>query len=330
MNNKTQTAVKSAEQLNNFFMPVANTKPYFKAAFEGFAGSGKTYTAALIAIGLHKKIKSKKPVVIFDTEKAAKFLKRLFNEAGIELLVKESRTLADLMETMRLLRDEKASDVLIIDSITHVWDDTVEALKRKKNRVNLQFQDWGILKPQWKREFSDPLVRDPYHIIMCGRAGYEYSNEVNPETNKREIYKSGVKMKVEGETAYEPDCLVLMERFENVTGAKKKISRYATIVKDRSTLLDGKVIENPKYNDFSPIIEELLVNPVEYQSHETDSTGLFKTEEDRYDYVRNKKIILEEIQGQLTKAWPGRANVDIAVKADALEQAFSTRSWTKI
>jgi len=68
-----------------------------QTAFEGFAGSGKTYTSALVAIGLHQKIKSKKPIVMFDTEKAAKFLKRVFNEAGIELLVKESRTLATEM-----------------------------------------------------------------------------------------------------------------------------------------------------------------------------------------------------------------------------------------
>ena len=118
----TKPAIKQVDKLyGNFFMEVANTKPYFKAAFEGFAGSGKTYTSALVAIGLHHKIKSKKPVVMFDTEKAAKFLKRVFNEAGIELLVRESRTLADLKESMKILREQQISDILIIDSISHVW-----------------------------------------------------------------------------------------------------------------------------------------------------------------------------------------------------------------
>ena len=247
----TKTVVKqNTADFGNFFMKVANTKPYFKAAFEGFAGSGKTYTSALVAIGLHQKIKSKKPIVMFDTEKAAKFLKRIFNEAGIELLVKESRTLADLKESMRLLREQQVSDIFLIDSISHVWEDTVEAYKRKMNRTHLQFQDWGILKPMWKAEFSDPLVRDPYNIIMCGRAGYEYENEINQDTGKREIYKSGVKMKVEGETAYEPDILVLMERFEEILGKDKKVYRQATVVKDRSTLIDGKTFINPKFENF--------------------------------------------------------------------------------
>ena len=69
----TRTAVKQKTgNLDNFFMEVSNTKPYFKAAFEGFAGTGKTYTSAMVAIGLHKKIKSKKPIVMFDTEKLLK------------------------------------------------------------------------------------------------------------------------------------------------------------------------------------------------------------------------------------------------------------------
>ena len=42
---------------NNFFQEVGNTKPYFKAAFEGMAGTGKTTTAAKVIIGLHQKIK---------------------------------------------------------------------------------------------------------------------------------------------------------------------------------------------------------------------------------------------------------------------------------
>ena len=31
----------------------------------GVTGSGKTYTAALVAVGLHKRIGSKKPIIIF-------------------------------------------------------------------------------------------------------------------------------------------------------------------------------------------------------------------------------------------------------------------------
>ncbi len=340
MNTQVQTAVASPAVkqqariedplADNFFTPVANTKPYFKAGIQGLAGTGKTYTAAEIAIGLHKRLGSKKPIVMFDTEKASKFLKTKFAEAGIELMVRDSRSLADLKKTMEKLRDGYA-DILIIDSISHVWEDTVEAFKKKYNRTNLQFQDWGVLKPLWKTEFSDPLVRLPFSIIMCGRAGYEYENEINEQTGKREIYKSGIKMKVEGETAYEPDVLVLMERFEEIMGKEKKIYRQATIIKDRSTLIDGKVFVNPTYKDFAPVIENMLDNPAtNYQDEGTDSTGLFKTEEDKYQYINDKKICLEEIEGWLVKAWPSVGAADKQKKMDVLEQVFTTRSWLAV
>lgn len=244
---------------DGFFTDLENTKPYLKAAFEGFAGCGKTFTMAQIALGLHKRIGSTKPVAVFDTEKAFKFLKPFFAEAGVKVLHKESRSLADLKETMRRCR-EGAADVLLIDSITHVWENFIEAFRRDKNRVKLQFEDWGVIKPKWKLEFSEPFVRDPYHTMMTGRAGYEYEDEKD-ENGKRQIYKAGIKMKVEGETAYEPDILVLMSRFEELLEDKKSVWREATVVKDRSTVIDGRTFKNPTFEHFLPAIDRILEAP---------------------------------------------------------------------
>lgn len=316
---------------DNFFTPVANTKPYFKAAFEGFAGSGKTYTAAQVAIGLYRRIGSQKPVIIFDTEKAAKFLKPIFATENIELLVRESRSLADLKETMARMR-QGAGDVLIIDSISHVWEDFLKAYAEKVRRTRLEFQDWGVIKPTWKSEFSDPFVRDPYHVIMTGRAGYEYENEINKETGKREIYKSGVKMKVEGETAYEPDLLVLMERMQDMDGGSvKRVYRQAVVIKDRSTVIDGKVFENPAYKDFEPMIEVMLQSPERLETAaERDAGTLFRTEEEKYEWKQQKKRWLEEIENYLVSVWPSQAAEQKKLKIDAISYAFNTMSWTVV
>ncbi len=317
--------------MDNFFTTMENTKPYFKAALEGFAGSGKTYTAAKIAIGLHKKIKSKKPVVIFDTEKAAKFLKPLFAEAKIEVMVKESRSMADLKETMKRMREDKASDVLIIDSISHIWENFLESYKQKKGRTFLHFQDWGIIKPTWKTEFSDPFVNDPYHVIMCGRAGYEYMTEKNEETGKQEIYKSGIKMKVEGETAYEPDVLVLMERFEEILEKDKKVWREATIIKDRSAILDGKTFKNPTFKDFEPTIDAMIDNPATNKSKEEGDTKLlFKDEENKREFVRDRDTAIENLEGLLTRIAPSTGGADKKMKLELLDVALGTNSWTEI
>lgn len=318
---------------DSFFTSIGNTKPYFKAAFEGFAGSGKTYSAALVAVGLHKRIGSKKPVVIFDTEKAAKFLKPLFAATKIEVLMRESRSLADLKTAMEKIRNEGVSDILIIDSITHVWENFLQAYQQKVRRNSLQFQDWGIIKPTWKGEFSDPFVNDPYHIIMCGRAGYEYENKINEETGRREIYKSGVKMKVEGETAYEPDMLVLMNRFEEVIGKDKKVWREATVLKDRSTILDGKTFQNPTFEEFSPAIDAMLENPLPREAQitpEGDAALLFRTEEEKYEWRKERDRWLEELEGLLIRIAPSATGRDKQLKLDLLDKVFGTTSTTAI
>lgn len=318
-------------QLQNFFTPIGNTKPYLKAALQGFAGSGKTYTAGLLAIGLHKRIESKKPIIIFDTEAASKFLKPVLAEAGIEALVRESRSMEDLRKTMDAMRNG-AGDILLIDSLSHLWENFLEAYKQKVRRTRLEFQDWGIIKPTWKTEFSDPFVRDPYHVIMTGRAGYEYESEVNEETHKREIFKSGVKMKVEGETAYEPDLLVMMERYENILGEKKEVWREATVLKDRSTTIDGKTFKNPSYADFSSTIEVMLANPtdnVEVQP-EGNAALLFKTEDEKWEWRRNHDKALEELEAFLVSVAPGQSSNEKKFKVDILYQTFGTASWTAI
>lgn len=314
---------------DDFFTDLENTKPYLKIAFEGFAGCGKTFTMANLAIGLHRRIESTKPIVVFDTEKAAKFLAPFFREHGIAVLHKESRSLADLEETMHRCANG-LSDILMIDSITHVWENFLEAYREKKKRTKLEFQDWGIIKPTWKRNFSESFVRDPYHALMTGRAGYEYEDEKD-ENGKRQIFKAGIKMKVEGETAYEPDLLVLMQRFEEVLTDKKKVWREATIIKDRSTLIDGLTFKNPTYEDFAPAVERILEAPVSRAlTPERDAAGLVHDEDNRREFTRRRDIALEELEGYLVSRFPGQSAEAKRAKVDALEAAYGTRSWTAI
>lgn len=317
--------------LSDFFTPITNTKPYLKAAFEGFAGSGKTYTAGKLAIGLHKRIASTKPIALFDTERANKFLKPLFKLAGIECVVKESRSFTDLMTAMRLCR-EGFSDILIVDSITHVWENVLAEFMAEKKRTRLEFQDWGILKPLWKRQFSDPFVNDPYHFVMCGRAGFEYTDEKD-EQGRRQIFKSGIKMKVEGETAYEPDLLVLMERYEEVLERDKVVYREAMILKDRSNTIDGKTFQfkpddatGKVWDAFSPAVEVMLENPDYRVPVSGNDSLLFPTEEARVNYGREKDKMVEEIDGLLMAAWPGMTAEEKKKRGDLVYEVFNTRS----
>jgi hypothetical protein len=320
--------VQDGEDGDGFFTDLANSKPFLKLGLLGFAGAGKTRSMAELAIGLHKRIGSTKPIVSFDTEEAMQALKPLFDENGIKVLRRSSRSLSDLMETMRRCR-EGMSEILLIDSITHVWEGFISSYLQTKHKARLEFPDWSIVKPQWKKSFATPYVQDRYHIILTGRAGYEYTDERNDE-GKREIYRSGVKMKAETETAFEPDFVVLMERHENMLSTPKEVWREGTVIKDRSGILDGKTIRNPRFSDFAPAIDQLLSAPAASAVSNADDSHLFASDGDQKQFAIRRDIAVEGIEGALTSAWPGSTAEAKRAKVDALQSAFNTRSWTEI
>ena len=319
----------------NFFTELENTRPFLKMAFEGFAGSGKTFTSAIVAAGIHKMIKSDKPIVIYDTEKASKALKEFFKKKKIPVLVKESRTLKDLNTTIKLCEDG-SSDILIIDSITHVWERFLQQYKQDKKAKKmkgwdrLQFQDWGIIKPKWKAEFSDVYVEAKCHIIFTGRAGYEYEDEVNEETGKREIFKSGIKMRAETETAFEPDLLILMEPVQDVIGKNKHLANQALVRKDRTDKINGKVFNNPTFTSFRPAIRELL-DGVAKDNEDSETPDNFDEYRDQLDkQKKNREITLEEIEGSMVALGIGRGQKEQQFKVQILERLFQTTSWEKV
>lgn len=309
------------------FQKLENNRPFLKMALEGFAGDGKTRTAAEIAIGIHKLVKSNKPIAIFDTERAAKALLPLFEEHGIDAVSSEARSLASLSEAIKWC-ESGGSDILIIDSITHVWENYLDAYKAEKNRYALQFQDWGVIKPKWKKEFSTPYVNANVHIIFTGRAGYEYEEEKVEQDNgkiKREIFKSGIKMKAETETAFEPDLLVLMEKIQNIIGENKSIYRTAMILKDRTSMIDGLTLNSdgklkgPSFEMFYPAIKQLLSGTVK-QHTGGELPDTFKDFEEKFSNIgRNKDLAISEIEGHFNLMELGTSKEHKSLKSAILK-----------
>lgn len=314
------------------FKKLENNRPFLKMALEGFAGDGKTYTATEIAIGIHKLISSKKPIALFDTERALKALKWKFDEAGIESVIEdEERSLSALNQSIKWCEDGNA-DILIIDSITHVWEEFLRAYLNRPDkhgnpmkRNRLEFQDWGVLKPQWKELFSTPFVMAKCHIIFTGRAGYEYTDEKN-EDGKREIYKSGIKMKAETETAFEPDILVLMQKVTDLISENKTIYREAMIVKDRTTQIDGKTFKNPKFDDFYPAVKVLLDGTLR-EVHGQTIPDTFEEFENKHSEIgKEKERIKAELEGCFELMGLGTSAADKQIKAWTLSQVFGVNS----
>src|SRR5690606_31045543 len=150
------------------------------------------------------------------------------------------------------------ADALIIDSITHFWTIFCDEYATRKNRKRgLEFSDWRAVKQDWRENFTDLYLNSPLHILMCGRQGYEYDMQVN-DAGKKELVKTSVKMKAEGETGFEPSLLVQMEQEQSIKdGHVMGVERIAYVLKDRSTHLDGKSLRDPSFEDFLPHIAAL-------------------------------------------------------------------------
>lgn len=314
---------------NNFFQPLENDKPFVKAGFNGFAGSGKTFTASVLAIGLHKMIGSKKPIAVYDTERAFKAIKGEFDAAKIKVVQRKSRSLADLVAAMDAC-EKGAADILIIDSITHVWESFVEAYKKKRGKSRLTIQDWGFLKPDWKAKFSDRFVTSPIHIIFTGRAGFEYDHVENEDGRITDIVKSGIKMKAETETAYEPDLLFLMERREDLLGETKKVTREITVLKDRFNVIDGKVCINPGFDFFRPCLEVALDGEAKDAMIEENPDTFDELDSKNKVWIERRNVALETIKALYDQMGLGMSKDEKALKVDLLESFFKTKSWTKV
>lgn len=316
------------------FKPATNGQAFLKIGFMGFAGDGKTYTASMTAIGLVELMRRRglatgdKPAFFLDTETGSDWVKPRFDEANIPLMVAKTRSFVDLMTAVD--EAEKHGSVLLIDSISHFWRVLCDEYAKKRNRKRgLEFSDWAWLKSEWAR-FTDRFVNSQAHIIMCGRAGYEY-DFFESDDGKKQLEKTGIKMKAETETGYEPSILVLMEKHQALEG--NRVWRTATVLKDRSTKIDGMTFDNPTFKDFLPHIEFLNLGGEHISFDQSrDNSDLFADDgTPRWmQEKRAKEIALDEIQGILEKHHAGSTAEAKRARGDLIGRAFGSRSWERI
>lgn len=318
----------------SLFAPAEVTSAFLKMGLLGFQGSGKTKTATRAAIGLIQHMQTRgvayanKPALFIDTETGSDWVIPDFKAAGIALQTAKTRAFSDLLNAVE--EAEANGSVLVIDSITHFWKEITESYMRKKNRTRLQFEDWGYLKTEWGK-FTDRFVNSSAHIVLCGRAGFEYDYSTDEESGKKNLEKTGVKMKAEGEMGYEPSLLVLMERHQEMDGSKiKRVYRSATVLKDRSTLLDGKEFEDPGFEAWLPHVELLNLGGRQLGVDTSrNSDAMIKTDKRDWQPVQ-RRIAVDEIQTLLVLHVPGQSAADKKRKVELIRKHFGNASWTEI
>ena len=270
-----------------------------KVGLYGPPGSGKTFTALLCAEGLAKQ--NGKRIAYIDTERGTDFYckpgpARKVHPEPFDFDALYTRSLMEAVTEVRKLNLQEHG-IIVVDSITHLWEAARLGYQGKTTRIGtIPMHAWGQIKAPYK-ELMTLLLNSPAHVFICGRQGTEY--ETDEETE--ELKAVGVKMKAEGETAYEPHILIRMwcEKQKSGEGVIKAFAE-----KDRTGTLQGRTIAWPSFDTICKPILPLLGGTQANVASENDvATGdAEKRAEADAEKADASLRILQKFQARITLA----------------------------
>ena len=244
-----QVAAKSAKVRFKKAQPM---QKYIKCAVYGPAGSGKTFTTLLQAVGLAKaggkQVQISKEIfdsgiLVIDSEQGTDFLPA----RGFKFDAVYTKSLAKTLETIEQV-DPDVYNVVIIDSISHLWQAAMDAFEGKLTQANgIPLNAWASVKRPYKR-LIQLLMDGDFHLFIVGRQKNMFDTGADGT-----LVKTGVCMKAEGETEYEPHICARMEAKKSK--ADTSVSKYYAIYeKDRTGLLAGKTFVNPTFETIACVL----------------------------------------------------------------------------
>lgn len=320
---------------------------YAKIGLQGPQGSGKSRTAVEIACTIHKLFGSNKPIAFFDTEGGSDYLKDIVEDrTSLKPLRVKARAFSQLMHVLTECLSG-ASNILIVDSVTHVWRDLQDAYMERLNehlkypKARMDVNDIMQVKKLWY-PWTDQYQTCPLHILVCGREGDKWGYEED-EDGKRELVTQGKKMKVEGEFGYEssliismqseqiPDAVIRNKKKRTTEKRPRTIVNVATVLKDKFDVMNGQVIEMPTGEDFMPFLERL--NPAAHRGVDLTAHTTQTLPESDGGFMREKtdrQILVEKIQGEIQNIHPAQTTDDKKGRQALMQKFFGTISWTEI
>lgn len=229
------------------FQKAAPQQARLKVSIYGPPGSGKTFSTLLMAEGLAK-VRGKR-VAYVDTERGTDFYaqkvpaRRVHPEA-FDFDALYTKSLAEVVSAVSSL-DPEEHGIVVIDSISQLWDAAIDAYKGKTtSQGGIPMPAWGAIKKPYKKLVAD-LIGSPMDVFILGRQKNMFDTDEDGE-----MKKTGVGMRAEGETAYEPHICARMEA--STRGLNSDYMLH--VEKDRTGVLSGQAIKNPSFLTIEPLL----------------------------------------------------------------------------
>lgn len=197
---------------------VSSKKPAkIKMALQGCAGSGKTYSALLLAYGLTKDWSR---IAVIDSENGSADL--YANLGGYNVLPITDYSPETYIEAINVC-ENAGMEVIIIDSISHCWDFLLEY---HASLMGNSFVNWNKVTPR-QNAFIQRILQSRCHVICTMRTKQDYV--LNEKNGKMIPEKVGLKAVMRDGVDYEFTIVLDLD-----------LKHHAVASKDRTSLFMGK------------------------------------------------------------------------------------------
>lgn len=164
------------------------------------SGFGKTYSALLLAYGISG---CWEKIGVIDTENDSA---SLYSHLGsFKTLVLDPAYTPDRYIQAIKTCEDAGMEVIIIDSITHVWKGQ-GGLLEYQNALGGRYQDWAKATPLYQR-WLNAILQSKAHIITTNRKKQAYN--MITEGNKTRVEKAGLEDEIRD--GYEYEMTVALE-----------------------------------------------------------------------------------------------------------------------
>jgi hypothetical protein len=209
----------------------ARKRAKIKMGLQGPSGAGKTYSALLISNGL---CGSWDKVAVVCTENGSS---ELYSHLGpYQVLQLHAPFSPERYIDAIALCEQAGMEVVIIDSITHEWENLLEYHASMQGN---SFTNWGKITPR-HNAFVQKILHSPLHIICTMRTKQDYI--LSEKNGKMVPEKVGLKSVQRDGLDYEMTLVFDLDMKNNATACKDRTGLFFGKPESKLSITTGREI----------------------------------------------------------------------------------------
>jgi hypothetical protein len=321
------------------------SQSYLKASIDGFNGTGKSGTAARLAVGISKERCDREPVIAYSSDDRWRIYRRtIFEPEGVPLEVIAGESLIHVLKALE--RADQGCCVFIGDDLTVPWKAGLSDFSEADGY--LSFERREQLMNQWR-----PILRGfrlgNFHAIGIGRLGFQWLKEIDDAGRNRPVQGDSKFNAGGGENfGYEADLELEMHRekrrIRELLRLRNSTTYVCDVIKDAAGgILNGAqfTFEGQKglyqpgdyravYEEFAPYLDFMDKISAPEPGHESTRDLLVRGKTPWARDKAERTSLLEEMTGNLDLCFSSQSKEGKQFRWLTLEFLNGFGSWSRM